>query len=361
MDHNLVDRIYSAAIVPEQWPDVLHELSEIAGSTGGTMFVLSAASQHSTASPGVGDRANRAIREGWLQRGQFIARALAMRHPGFFSEHDVMSAGEIEQEPLFRDFWRPQGIGSVMGTSFVVPTGETVGITLTRRLEHGAADRAAVELLDGLRPHIGRAAVMSARLHLERARAASETLAALGLPALVLNGQGMVLAANNLVEALSGQLVWRARDQVAFTDKRADRLLRKALDVIDQPAGEVRSFPVRGAEAIATLVAHLVPIRLAARDVFARSAAALLLTPATRPQAPPVELVRSLFDVTPAEARVARSLADGGTVESIAADRGVSPTTVRTQVRGLLDKTGSGRQADLVALLNGIVPYRRRP
>jgi DNA-binding CsgD family transcriptional regulator len=72
----------------------------------------------------------------------------------------------------------------------------------------------------------------------------------------------------------------------------------------------------------------------------------LTLTPVTPPQAPPVELVQSLFDLTPAEARVARSLASGKAVETIAADGGVSLSTIRTHVRGVLEKTGCNRQID---------------
>jgi DNA-binding CsgD family transcriptional regulator len=78
----------------------------------------------------------------------------------------------------------------------------------------------------------------------------------------------------------------------------------------------------------------------------------------TRPQAPPVELVQTLFDLTPAEARVARSLASGKTVEAIATEGGVSLTTVRTHVRGVLAKTGCERQAEVVALLTGITRPR---
>ena len=80
------------------------------------------------------------------------------------------------------------------------------------------------------------------------------------------------------------------------------------------------------------------------------------MTPVTRPQAPPVELVQSLFDLTPAEARVARDLATGRSPEDIASDGGVSLNTVRSQVRGVLEKTGCHRQLDVVALLAGIVP-----
>ena len=78
------------------------------------------------------------------------------------------------------------------------------------------------------------------------------------------------------------------------------------------------------------------------------------MMPLARPQAPPVELVQSLFDLTAAEARVARSLTMGQTVEEIASEKGVSPHTVRTQVRGVMEKTGSKRQADVIALLGGI-------
>ena len=73
---------------------------------------------------------------------------------------------------------------------------------MTRRTERGPVERAIVQKLDELRPP--RSALMSARLQLERARIASETLAALGLPALVLNEQGKVLAANPLIGALTG-------------------------------------------------------------------------------------------------------------------------------------------------------------
>ena len=77
------------------------------------------------------------------------------------------------------------------------------------------------------------------------------------------------------------------------------------------------------------------------------------------PQAPPIELVQSLFDLTPAEARVARKLTAGETVEEIASCGSISLATVRTQVRRVLEKTGCRRQAEVVALLGGIsVPQK---
>ena len=162
-----------------------------------------------------------------------------------------------------------------------------------------------------------------------------------------------------MIEALSGYVQWRAQDRVSLKDRAADQLLRYAIAAIDMAGGtSVRSFPVRDTGAGAMMVAHVIPIRLSARDIFVRCAAVLVLTPVTLPQAPPVELVQSLFDLTPAEARVARSLSAGETVEKIASVGGVSLNTVRSQLRCVLEKTGCHRQAEVVALLSGIaVPH----
>ncbi len=298
------------------------------------------------------------MNEGWFWRGQLVARALATRHAGFLTDLDIFTPGELDREPLLRDFWRPQGIGCLAGTMLPIPTGEKVLFLLTRWTERGPFERAVIQKLDELRPHLARSALMSARLQLERARIASEMLAALGLPALVLDEQGKVLAANSLIETLSGYVQWRAQDRMSLKDKAADNLLRDAIAAIDVAGGSVRSFPVRDLGAEAMMVAHVIPIRLSARDIFVRCAAVLVLTPVTLPQAPPVELVQSLFDLTPAEARVARGLASGKTVNDIATDGGVARSTILTQLRGVLEKTGCNRQTDVVALLTAISPAR---
>ena len=123
----------------------------------------------------------------------------------------------------------------------------------------------------------------------------------------------------------------------------------------------MRSFPIRDADASAMMVPHLIPIRLSARDIFLRCATVLAMTPVAPPQAPPVELVQSLFDLTPAVARVARSLAPRKTVENIASDASVSLNTVRTHVRGVLEKTGCNRQAEVIAILTGAIAPHSGP
>ncbi|HXW71432.1 MAG TPA: helix-turn-helix transcriptional regulator [Methylocella sp.] len=354
-DAELVDRIYESSFVPELWTEVLDELGKRVDGTGGTLFISKADVEYWTSTPGEDRvRAERFFREGWIWRGQAMARSFAARHPGFLSILDLLTPEEVDQEPIYRDFFRPQGIGWFMGTVIYLPTGEKMTFVIPRQTARGPFEPNVVRSLDPLRPHLARSALMSARLQLERARIASETLASLGLPALVLGRDGKVLAANRLIEQLSGYVHWRAFDQLRFKDEAADQLLRGAVT-----GGEaVRSFPIRDNDTQASMVAHIIPIRLSARDIFTRCAAALVLSPITLPDAPPVELVQSLFDLTPAEARVARGLASGKTVDDLASDGRTSPHTIRTQVRGVLEKTGCKRQADVVALLTSISPGR---
>lgn len=58
-----------------------------------------------------------------------------------------------------------------------------------------------------------------------------------------------------------------------------------------------------------------------------------------------------LFGLTPAEADLAVGLADGLTITEIASLRRVSVNTLRVQLRALLRKTGTSRQAELVSVL----------
>jgi DNA-binding CsgD family transcriptional regulator len=291
-----------------------------------------------------------------VTRGQRVARLRAAQHAGFIGESKLYNTEEeMAADPIYSELLWPRGLGCGSGTAVPLPTGETLCLTLERLRSRGPFETSVIEELDALRPHLARSALMSARLQLERARIASETLALLGLPALVFDCQGKVLAANHLIEALTDQIRWHARDRISLKDPTAQTLLRQAVDELDaEGAAPVLSFASRGVGASAAMVVHVVPIRGLSRDIFQRCAGLMVMMPVTFPQAPPVELIRLLFDLTPAEARVARSLTTGKTIDDIAAGAGVSRNTVRTQLRGVLEKTGCVRQAEVVALLSGI-------
>jgi DNA-binding CsgD family transcriptional regulator len=62
-------------------------------------------------------------------------------------------------------------------------------------------------------------------------------------------------------------------------------------------------------------------------------------------------VLRGLYKLTPAEARVACALLSGTTLAEIAGSEGVSLHTVRTHLKHLFEKTGTGRQSQLLLVL----------
>jgi DNA-binding CsgD family transcriptional regulator len=79
----------------------------------------------------------------------------------------------------------------------------------------------------------------------------------------------------------------------------------------------------------------------------------VVITTVSRPQIASAEVIRDLFDLTPAEARVAHGIAAGKTVNDLAGEAGLALGTIRQQLKSVFSKTGVSRQADLVALLVG--------
>ncbi|MBR0689063.1 helix-turn-helix transcriptional regulator [Bradyrhizobium manausense] len=352
----LVDRIYECAFVPDLWPEILAELVQLGGALSGWLCISNGNVLRWSASSEEARADLRPLMEsGWIPRSERFNRLLRAKQTGFIPDSTLYTPEEMRNDPAYRDMLHPRGMGWASATAIALPTGDDMVIALERAYDQGSASSAVLGTLNEVHSHLARASFVAARLQLERARAATQALALLGIPALVFTDNGKVLGANQLIETLSGFISWRANDRIALKDAHADALLRDAIATVnDDDAPNVRSFPVRDADA--AMIAHLVPIRGSARDVFFRCAAMLMLTPVTRPEAPPVDLIRSLFDLTPAEARVARGLAAGQTVKGIAAESGTSENTVRSHVKVVLTKVGYTRQSDLVALLNGLRP-----
>lgn len=356
---DLIDRIYEAAFVPESWPDVLDEISVMAEARGGSLLTASSQVLGWISSRSLNEVWDALQQRGLLACGDRFRRLVELRHGGFLTDQEgYRDEAEMGADPLYQDVLWPIGLGWAVATAVPLPTGETMVLTFERDRQRGPVERAVVEQLDILRPHLARSALISTRLRLQRAQAMSETLASLGIPALVFDMMGRTMAANRLIEGLDGVLRWHSRDRFALSDPTANAILRQAVATLGAAGdddGRVRSFAVRGKEPGAAMVAHVVPVRETARDIFVRSTGVLVLTPVTAANVPSVELVQSLFDLTPAEARIARRLSAGDTVEDIAASTGLSAATVRNQVRGVLTKTGCHRQAEVVALLGGFL------
>ena len=72
---------------------------------------------------------------------------------------------------------------------------------------------------------------------------------------------------------------------------------------------------------------------------------------AVEPHDSPADLLWRAFSLTDSEANLAEALLNGETLADFARERAVSKQTLRNQLVGVMRKTGTRRQSELVALL----------
>lgn len=357
----LIDDIYEAAAVPEQWPRVLAALAALVDGMGAGLFSVPAnrqidgARERYVCTPSMEQVVADFAALGRPELNQRSPRAIGRRHPGFLTDHDVFTEDELGKDPFYVDFLRPRGLGWCAGSAIFVPGGDTLVVSIEREYKRGPVSAAEVALLDTLRPHLARAAAFSARLSLERVEVTTQALGLMGLPAAVLGMRHQLIAANDLFDALVPRVFRDGRERLSLVNGDADQLLS---DALMRPAaradGSVQSIPLPGTQEREAMVVHVLPVRGAAHDVFASARTIVLATPVTAGPAPGRQLLEGLFDLTPAEAAVAQRIGLGQTLEDIATAQGVARETVRVHLRRVFAKTGVHRQADLVRLLGGM-------
>lgn len=353
---SLIDHIYEAAVIPEMWPSVLAELVRVGEGNGALLFTTVGSEFRYVTSPGFEEGIAEYVAGGWPERTDRPARLFAREHAGFLTDLDVYTEAEMAVEPVFRDFLRPRGLGWGVASAIAVPSGDRLIFNVEREFARGPVTGEIVARLDALRPHLARAATMSARLRLQTVRVAAQVLDVVDIPAAILGKQAQILAVNAGCEAFLGATI-REAHRLTLSNPEADRLLERALEgLATERRTSTRSIPIPATDERGPVILHLLPIRRAAADLFNAASAIAIFTPVAHGAAPDLTVLSGLFDLTVAEARVAREIALCRTVEDIALRTGVAISTVRTQLRSVLSKTGTNRQAELVGLLAGTTP-----
>ena len=344
----LIDEIYEAGVLPEKWPAVLDRLAAIADAKGTLLFA---------AAPGkpswLSSEAIRGMVEDWvngpfLQKNSRGERLIPIKEPRFLTDLDAFTMEELEKDEYYQQFLRPRGMGWCVGTSIRSPSGDALVFSIEKTFAKGPVPAGVAAELDQLRPHLARAALLSGRIGLERARATVAAFEMMGLPAVVLTRQGKALLVSATVSDYASELRIGARDEVQLTNASAQAILNQTIEG-RRPTG--CSIPV-ASTGRAPFVAHVMPLRGAGLDVFSGATFLLYITPVAQQNAPSGELLQALFDLSPAEARVAGLIAEGQAVDSIAESLAVTPNTIRTQLKAIFTKTGVGRQAELASLLS---------
>ena len=168
MQSDLIDRIYECAVVPELWPSVLDDLARMTDCRGGLLFSARKALCW-TASDSVRDVFEDYVNDGWFMRCPRRPCLMSQAAPAFFVEQDFWSEEEIGADPIYRDFFRPRGLGWSAGTGLQLPTGDSIVFSVERTLDRGPVEPDHVSTLNALRPHLARSALVSARLSLPSA------------------------------------------------------------------------------------------------------------------------------------------------------------------------------------------------
>jgi DNA-binding CsgD family transcriptional regulator len=349
-EEELISSIYEAAALPELWPEALRRLGRRVNSygqaivaidrTGTTRYLASPeyeAAQHAFASARYPN-----IRP---------ERAIVRRSFGFTADIELCTIEELEADPIYVKCLRPNGVMWTVGSIIPSPSSDIAYFDLCRGLGQEPFSKEDMALLNGFRPHLARAALLSTRLGLQRAHAAVTTLSVLGLPGAVLSRSMRVVAANDEFVGLAPSVGIGAGDHLFLQQKDPEARLRAILNRPESVAEQSGSIPVRPMQSEPALILHLLPIRGSMHDVFSAGTHLMVVTPVVAPQAPLTSLIAGLFDLTPAEARLARELANGETVRSFAVKAAISQETVRTHLKHIMQKTGTRRQTELVKLL----------
>lgn len=364
----LIAGIYAAAIGQVAWSDCLHRVSQAYGLWVVQFFAVS--SRGAVLFSFEGGAATPETAFDWFHKyHRMDPRAeLVGRSPvGYWIACDEHFDDEyVAKSPFYQDFLIPYGGRYVYGAKVLEDESQAVVIAFHRGRDSVQLDRGERSDLERIAWHVKEA------FKLQSATAQAAQGRALGLavlermrqPLVVLDANRRIVFAN----ASGRELLHRADlllDQGGYAicrDNSSDLELMYALRELlgtgstapKLASGEIerrglRLHKANGRPVAATLLA-LKPDRVLGAFGAVPLAMLAVYEPGADARLDPF-LLQTTFDLTPAEARVAASLVSGLTVKRIAQELQVSPSTIRTHLNNILQKTGTHRQAELVRVL----------
>ncbi len=99
------------------------------------------------------------------------------------------------------------------------------------------------------------------------------------------------------------------------------------------------------------LLIDAMPVTALGSDTFNGGRAVLILTDLTKPSVSDSRLLAILFGLTPAEAKLAASIASGIGIDAAAASLRIARETAKSQLKAVFLKTNIHSQPELLALM----------
>lgn len=372
----LIDTIYQGATEPSRWGSILPAVTDWVGAERGLLHT-----PLNTPDDGgfyFTHEISETMAQLWLTkyRTQDVWAARSIER-GLIYEGNIVNGDdevpfeELSRTEIYRDFLSKYDMphllsGIVFGLSSPQTTPYVV-CSLIRglgpgRFTHYQRDRLAI-----LVPHLSRSLGVMTRLRDMELKAAASTAA--------------------LDRLNAGVLLFGARGQVCFANRAARRILEEEDglrlqhrfgdsslgEIVAERCHDTLAASIRSAVSPDILhAAHFsravaVPrpsgrqdymlnfSSLAAHNEFGSGAdaprAIMFITNSAEPVTLDIELLKKTYGLTPAEVRVAETLAECLTVEETAERLGVSRGTVKTQLQSIYVKTNTNNRAKLMRLI----------
>jgi DNA-binding CsgD family transcriptional regulator/PAS domain-containing protein len=265
---------------------------------------------------------------------------------------------EFQQTPFYQNWAKPQGLRDACLVKFV-HTADRIGImgciTRAGRDIIGPQEQAFIA---NLSPHLRRAALIGDLLDQARVEAQfyQSTLNGLAIAVVLTDNEGRIRFANTAAEAMfakAGPLT-RLNGVVKTQNPVAQLPLLAALDLAatsDQSLGTGGIGIPISAQNQPAAVAYVLPLAAGtARASFKPATVAIFVSTTTSASPPPQAVLMALYDLTPAEARVAVAAMGGNSKQDIQVQHQISENTLKTHLARVYKKTGSNTIADLVKL-----------
>lgn len=305
-------------------------------------------------SPGIAELTAEFDRAGWNEQNTRVSRLLARAdYAGFLTDSDLHTQDELESLPMYADFLNPRGCAA--GAATLIQGGRDDAIVVAiegfRSHEHS---RESTAFLNRLRPHLCRSAVLSSEVDIARQNNLLDAFNAVGSAIGFLDRNGRLLAASEEFQIHLGTLMHDSPGRLRLSDAVADIRLANAIEHTRSWSSGT-SIALRDEHKIGRAILNLVPAARDALQLFNNVSMFAVISRARNNLLPDADIISALFDLTAAEARIARAVAEGLTPSEIALRYKVSRETVRSQLKRVLFKTSTKRQAELSTLISRLV------
>ncbi|MFK4656441.1 DNA-binding CsgD family transcriptional regulator/PAS domain-containing protein [Bradyrhizobium japonicum] len=367
---SLVGEIYDAAVDPALRSGALEQVSHFVGGCAATILSRDAARlsieihQHF----GTESRFRRLYRDRYVEQDPLLDRHLAFAAGHAIGVTDIMPHADFVATSFYREWVEPQGAIDLATVALERSDARTTVLQVLRHRSRGTVDEAMRERMRLLAPHIQRSRIMGRQI---RARShtvddLADVLDGLSTAICLLDADGRVVHANAACRQLfvDANLLAMVGDRIVVRNTQADKIFRGLFEVAadgeTHPAGRRRIGLATSADGQHYLV-QVLPLkreRSLPRDV---AATVLLVQKAAMVPSLVPDAIAAAFRLTRSELRVLMAIVEVGGVPDIAAKLGIAETTVKTHLGRLFEKTGAGRQADLVKIAAGFTaPFVQR-